>query len=417
MSSFGGRLAHAWNAFRAPAINDNYAQISVSYGSPGSRPLGGIGADRGIVTTIYNKIALDVASVEIRHIRVSQNELYDSDMETLLNDCLTTQANIDQSARAFLQSACLSLFEDGVIAIVPVETTDNPVNSNAYDVKSLRIGRIESWYTNSVSVSIYNEWTGTHESVTLPKSMIAIVENPLYEIMNRENSTVSRLVHKLSLLDQMDDKASSGKLDLIIQLPYVIKSEERQKQAERRMESIVKQMKDNPYGLVYTDGTEKITQLNRPAENNLLEQIKYLTSQLYARLGIAEDVFNGTASEEVMALYYSRTVEPVVAAIAAEMNRKFLSKTARTQGQRIVPIMNPFRGLSTTKLVEVLTLLKREEIISSNEVRSTIGLPPVDDPAADELRNANINPQNRVGGAPLKDGSPTELIESGQNGT
>ncbi len=413
--SLGQRLAHAWNAFRYDENrNKDFAQLSVSYGHQGSRPLAGAANDRGLVTTIYTKIALDVAAVDIRHVRVDQNELYMYDEESYLAECLGVEANIDQSARTFIQNAVLALFETGVIAIVPTETTSDPVNSNAYDVKSLRVGRITDWWTDSVDVELYNEWTGQFQTVRLPKRMVAIVENPLYEIMNRENSTVARLVRKLALLDAMDEKASSGKLDLIIQLPYVVKSEMQQAQAERRMKSIIDQMKDNPYGVVYTDGTEKITQLNRPAENNLLEQIKYLTTQLYSRLGISDKVFDGTATEEVMAQYYARTVEPVVSALADEMNRKFLSKTARAQGQRIVPVVNPFRGLSAARLVETLTLLKRDEVVTANEIRSNLGLPPVDDAAADELRNSNINPRQSLSSDPLIS-DPTQLDEESQN--
>lgn len=382
------RLKHAWNAF-----NDHYNPVVRSFGLYSTRPDRtrlSVGNEKSIVSTVYNRLSLDIASMDLKHVRLDQNGKYLEDINSYLNDCLTVSANIDQTGRAFLQDVALSLFDEGCVAIVPVETTVNPILSGGYDILSLRTGSIQEWFPDSVRVRLYNEKTGLHEEVTLPKSTIAIVENPLYTVMNEPNSTLKRLISKLNLLDSIDDQSSSGKLDLIIQLPYVIKSQSRQEQANARKKDIEDQLKNSKYGIAYIDGAEKITQLNRPANNNLMEQITYLTALLYSQLGITESIMDGTADEATMNNYFTRTIEPIVNAIAEEMHRKFLTKTARTQKQCIMAMRDPFRFVPVTELATMADRLTRNEILSSNEVRSIICFKPSGDPRADQLVNKNI---------------------------
>jgi hypothetical protein len=346
-----------------------------------------------MVTSIYNKIAVDVAAIPIKHVRLDENERYIETIKSDLNETLTTSANVDQTGRALIQDAVISMFDEGCVAIVPVETTLDPEITGAYDIQSLRVGKITEWFPAHVRVQLYDERDGQKKEITVPKKMVAVVENPLYAIMNEPNSTLKRLIRKLNLLDAIDEQSGSGKLDLIIQLPYVIKSEARKKQAEERKKDIEDQLAGSKYGIAYTDATEKITQLNRPAENNLLKQIEYLVGMLYAQLGLTESIFNGTADEAEMLNYFNRTIEPILAAITEEMKRKFLTKTARTQNQSINYFRDPFRLTPIASLTEAADKFTRNEILSSNEFRAIIGYKPSKDPAADELRNKNIQQQ------------------------
>lgn len=392
MGSVKDRIAHAWNAFRDS--DDEPYRYNVDYGAGSAvrpyavRPM--VVNSKTIISAIYTRIGIDVAAVAIQHVMLDQNGRYSDTVRSGLNACLTVEANIDQAARAFRQDLAMTLFDEGAIAIVPVDTSMNPDETGSWDVLSLRIGKIVQWYPRHVRVSIYNDKTGRREELTLSKSSIAIVENPLYTVMNEPNSTLQRLIRKLSLLDTVDEQSSSGKLDLIIQLPYVIKSETRRQQADQRRKDIEMQLKGSQYGIAYTDGTERITQLNRPAENNLMQQIEYLTGMLYGQLGLTESVFNGTASEAEMLNYYNRTIEPVLTAIVEGMRRAFLTKTARTRGHSIEFFRDPFRLVPLSQMADIADKLTRNEIASSNEIRATIGWKPADDPKADQLRNKNI---------------------------
>lgn len=391
--SLRNRLSHAWNAFTGRETKADYS-LGTSYAYSASRSIRTVRNDRSITNTIFNQIAIDVSAINIRHVRTGQNGRFESEMASGLNDCLKIRANLDQTGRAFIQDAVLSLFDLGVIAIVPVDTTVDIRSSNAYDVRSLRVGKITQWFPKHVKCEIYNERDGQRHEVVLPKNSVAIVENPLYEVINKPNSTLERLARKLSLLDTIDEAASSGKLDLIIQLPYVIKSDARRELAEKRRNDIEEQLKNSAYGIAYTDGTERITQLNRPAENNLLAQIKYLTTELYSRLGLTEAVFKGTATEAEMTNYHNRTVRPVLDAITEAMHSVFLTKTARTQGQAIVYMQDPLRLVTASSLIASADALIRNEVLTSNEIRSLLGYPPSSDSAADDLRNPNINPHD-----------------------
>ena len=385
------RLQHAWNAF----VNNDR---SYSY-----RDLGGIntykpdrvrfsrGNERSIVTAVYNRIAMDACNIKIVHARLDDNNRYIDDITSGLNTCLTLEANIDQTSRAFIQDVVMSLLDEGCIAIVPVDTSVNPHVQGSFDILSMRTGKIQEWYPAHVKVRVYNERTGQHEEVLMPKKSVAIIENPLYAIINEPNSTMQRLIRKLNLLDVVDEQSSSGKLDLIIQLPYVIKSEARRQQAENRRKDIEEQLSGSKYGIAYTDGTERITQLNRPAENNLMKQVEYLTSMLYSQLGITQTILDGTADEATMLNYYSRTIEPIIAAIVDEMKRKFLTKTARTQKQSILFFRDPFKLVPVNNLAEIADKFTRNEIMTSNEIRQIVGIKPSDDPKADELRNKNLS--------------------------
>lgn len=387
------RLAHGWNALKdeggGPEQNV-YRDYGASYSSRPDRLRPRILNDKSIVSSIYNRVGIDAAAVPIRHVIVDQNGRFKGNVTSGLNNCLTLEANIDQAARAFIQDAVMTLFDKGVIAIVPVDTDIDPTNSNAYDIKTMRVGEIVGWFPKHVRVSLYNEATGQREEITLPKAMVAVVENPLYTVMNEPNSTLQRLIRKLSLLDSIDEQSGSGKLDMIIQLPYVIKSEARKQQAEQRRSDIEVQLKGSKYGVAYTDGTEKITQLNRPVENNMLKQIEYLQAMLYGQLGITEDVFNGTADEKTMLNYHNRTIEPVLSALTLAMKRTFLSKTARTRGHSIEFFRDPFKLVSIAEIAEIADKFTRNEIMSSNDIRAVMGLMPSDAPGADELRNKNM---------------------------
>ena len=340
---------------------------------------------------MYNRIALDTASIDIFHARLDEDGRFTEQIKSGLNECLTLSANIDQTGKAFLQDVVMSMMDEGAVAIVPVDTSIDPSVSGSFDIHSLRTAKIVEWYPAFVKVELYNDKTGLKEQITLPKNSVAIIENPLYAVINEPNSTMQRLIRKLNILDVIDEQSGSGKLDLIIQLPYVIKSEARRQQAETRRKDIEMQLAGSKYGVAYTDGTEKITQLNRPVENNLMKQIEYLTNMLYSQLGITQSILDGSANEKTMLNYYNRTIEPIITAIVDEMKRKFLTKTARTQGQSIVYFRNPFKLVPVTEIAEISDKLTRNEIASSNEIRQIIGWKPSDDPAADELRNKNLN--------------------------
>jgi hypothetical protein len=361
--------------------------------------------ERSVIISVYNRIALDVAGVNVQHVRLDQNGRFAEQIVSGLNNIFTTEANIDQTSRAFMMDIVMSMFDEGAVAVVPVDTTINP-NIGSFDVQTMRVARITTWYPRHVTVKVYNDNTGHHEELTLPKSQVAIIENPLYSVMNEPNSTLKRLLKKLAILDAIDEQSGAGKLDLIIQLPYVIRSEARKQQAEERRKDIEFQLAGSKYGIAYTDGTERITQLNRPAENNLMTQIQYLTSMLYSQLGLTEEVFNGKADEAAMLNYFNRTVIPILTAILDEFKRKFLTKTARTQNQSIVYFKDAFSLVPVASLADVADKFTRNEILSPNEVRAIIGYKPSGDPKANELRNRNINAstgQTPEGGPPMGD--------------
>jgi hypothetical protein len=384
------RLVHAWNAFtsRDPT---QYIITGPGYSSRPDRPRLSRGNEKSIATSIFNRIALDVSSVSIKHCRLDKNGRYVEDIDSGLNNCLTLEANKDQTGRAFIQDAVLSMLDEGCVALVPVETTIDPKNSNSYQIDSMRTGKITEWYPDMVRVRLYNDRTGEKEEILLPKSQVAIIENPLYAVVNEYNSTMQRLIRKLSLLDVTDEQTASGKLDLIIQFPYVIKTETRREQAERRRKDIIEQLAGSQYGIAYTDGTEKITQLNRSLENNLLKQVEYLTNMVYSQLGITQSVLDGTADEKTMLNYTNRTVEPIISAIVDELKRKFLTKTARSQLQSIVYFRDPFRLVPVNDIAEIADKFTRNEIMTSNEIRQIVGMQPSKDPKADELVNSNIS--------------------------
>lgn len=389
--TLGSRLKHAWNAFtnKDPTYAPSYQYVSGSYTRP-DRPQFSRKHERTIITSVYNRIALDVASVTIRHVRVDDNDRYLEDVDSYLNDCLSVEANLDQTSRAFIQDVVMSMLDEGCVAIVPTDTTANARITSAFDIYSMRVGKITKWYPSHVQVMVYNEKTGKKEETLMPKKSVAIIENPFYAVMNEPNSTMQRLIRKLNLLDAIDEQIGSGKLDLIVQLPYMVKSEGRQIQAENRRQNIEEQLK-GPYGIAYIDGAEKIIQLNRPIENNLLKTVEYLTSMLYSQLNITQGVLDGTADEKTMLNYNNRNTEVIVSAIVDEMKRKFLTKTARAQGQSIAFFIDPFRLVPVNELAEVADKLTRNEIATSNEIRQVIGWKPADDPNADELRNKNLN--------------------------
>lgn len=387
--NIGSRLKHAFNAFmnRDPT----YTPTGSSYSIRPDRPRLSRGNERSIVTSVFNRIALDVASIDIKHCRLDENGRYVEDIDSGLNNCLDLEANLDQTGRAFIQDVVMSMLDEGCVAIVPVDTTLNPKVTNSYDILSMRTGKILDWYPAHVRVRLYNDQTGDKEDILLPKSQVAIIENPLYAVINEYNSTMQRLIRKLSLLDVTDEQTASGKLDLIIQLPYVVKTDARREQANRRRKEIEEQLTGSKYGIAYTDGTEKVTQLNRSLENNLLKQIEYLTEMVYSQLGITQEVLNGTADEKTMLNYNNRTVEPIVSAIVDEMKRKFLTKTARSQRQTITFFRDPFRLVPVNDIAEIADKLTRNEIMTSNEIRQIVGMKPSDDPKADELINSNIS--------------------------
>lgn len=388
--SFGSRLKHAWNAFTGN-IQMNYRDLGMSYSYRADRPRMSRGNERSIVTSVYNRIALDVAALNVQHVRLDENGRFLSVIDDGLNNCLTLEANVDQTARSFIQDVVISMFDEGSVAIVPVDTTTDPNVSGSYDIQSLRVGQILDWYPQYIRTRVYNEQTGRKEDIVVPKSAVAIIENPLYAVINEPNSTMQRLIRKLNLLDVIDEQSGSGKLDLIIQLPYVIKTESRRQQAENRRKDIESQLSGSKYGIAYTDGTEHITQLNRSVNNNLMSQIEYLTSMLYSQLGITQSILDGTADEKTMLNYNNRTIEPIISAIVDEMKRKFLTKTARSQRQSISFFRDPLKLVPVNEIAEIADKFTRNEIMTSNEIRQVVGMKPSDDPRADELRNKNLS--------------------------
>ena len=388
--SFGSRLKHAWNAFTGTDYT-TYQDVGPGYSSRPDRIRLTKGNERSIITSVYNRIALDVAALNVQHIRLDENGRFLSVIQDGLNTCLTVEANIDQTARAFIQDIVVSMLDEGCVAIVPVDTTYDPSVTGSYDIQTMRVGKILDWYPQHVRVRLYNERTGAKENILVPKSTVAIVENPLYAVVNEPNSTMQRLIRKLNLLDVIDEQSGSGKLDLIIQLPYVIKTEARRQQAENRRKDIEAQVSGTKYGIAYADGTERITQLNRSVNNNLMSQIEYLTSMLYSQLGITQSILDGTADEKTMLNYNNRTIEPIISAIVDEMKRKFLTKTARSQSQSISFFRDPFKLVPVNDIAEIADKFTRNEIMTSNEIRQVIGMKPSDDPRADELRNKNLS--------------------------
>lgn len=394
--SFGDRLKHAWSVFRSndsntSSIPQNYANYGYGTSIRPDRPRLRRTNERSIIASVYNRIAIDVAAVPIKHVRVDENGRYQETIKSGLNECLNLSANIDQTGRELILDSVLSMFDEGVVAIVPVETSVNLRNSGSFDIDQLRTGKIEQWYPQNVQVSVYNDKTGQRESITLPKDKVAIIENPLYTVMNDSGSIIKRLLNKLNLLDVVDEQSSSTKLDLILQLPYTIRTDKRKDEAEKRRKQIEEQLRDSKYGIAYVDGTEKITQLNRAIENNLMSQVEYLTSMLYSQLGITQEVFQGKADEKMLLNYYNCTVEPILSAITDEMMRKFLTKTARTQGQSLIFIRDPFRLVAVGEIAEIADKFSRNEILTGNELRGIVGFMPSDDQGADELRNKNLN--------------------------
>ena len=409
--AFGSRLAHAWNAFVNQDVNDRLASYgeSVSFGTrPPDKVQRTWSNERSIISSIYTRLTIDIASVDIRHVRLDDSDRYLEDVDSGLNSCLTLEANIDQGARAFRQDIVMTMFDRGVAAIVPVDTTVNPSVSGSFDIQTMRVGEIVNWMPKHVKVRLYNESTGKREDITLEKKFVAIVENPLYAVMNEPNSTLQRLIRKLNLLDAVDEQSSSGKLDLIIQLPYVIKSEARRQQADQRRKDIEFQLKGSQYGVAYTDGTEKITQLNRPAENNLLAQVQYLTDMLYGQLGLTPEVMNGTADEKAMLNYNNRTIEPILTAVTEAMKRTFLTKTARTQKQSILFFRDLFKLVPVENIADIADKFARNEILTSNELRQIVGYKPSKDPKADKLMNSNM-PQPNPGAQPQMPGVPPQV--------
>lgn len=388
--SFGSRLKHAWDVFRNREPTYDYQYVGPGYSYRPDRPRLTRGNERSIVNSIYNRIGIDVAAIQINHCRLDKNGRFESIIESALNNCLTLEANLDQTGRAFVQDAVMSMLDEGCVALVPIETSLNPNTTGSYDIFSMRTGKVIEWHPQHVKVQVYNERTGNREDILLPKKSVAIIENPLYSVMNEPNSTLQRLIRKLNLLDAIDEQSGSGKLDLIIQLPYVVKTQTKREQAETRRKEIEEQLK-GPFGIAYVDGTEKIVQLNRPVENNLMKQIEYLMNMLFSQLGITQSILEGTADEQTMLNYYSRTIEPILSAIVDEIKRKFLTKTARTQSQSIVFFRDPFRLVPVNSIAEIADKFTRNEIMSANEVRQVMGLKPSSDPKADELRNSNLN--------------------------
>lgn len=412
--SLGSRLRHAWNAFRNRDPTVNYEDGGTSYYRRPDRIHLTRGNERSLVTSVYNRIALDVAAIGIKHCKIDENGRYLYDMKSELNNCLNLSANQDQTGRAFIQDVVMSMLDEGCVAIVPTDTTLNPKETQSYDILSMRTGKIIQWRPKQVQIRLYNESTGKKEEIWLPKKSVAIVENPLYAVINEPNSTMQRLMRKLSLLDVTDEQTASGKLDLIIQLPYVIKTEARKQQAENRRKDIEMQLAGSKYGIAYTDGTERITQLNRSVENNLMKQVEYLTNLLYSQLGVTQAVLEGTADEQAMLNYYSRTIEPIVSAIVDEMKRKFLSKTARTQLQTIAFFRDPFKLVPVNNIADIADKFTRNEILTSNELRQIIGMKPSKDPKADELRNSNIS-QSKDDPMNQPYGTENEYYEEGES--
>ena len=410
--SVGSRLRHAWNAFRNKDPAGWHSDVGSGYYRRPDRNRFTRGNERSIITSIYNRIAIDASEIQIQHVRLDENNRFVSVIESGLNTCLTIEANIDQTGRAFIQDAIASMFDEGCVAIIPIDTSFNPKETSSYDILSMRTGRIVEWYPEHIKVDVYNERVGRKEEIVFPKRAAAIVENPFYAVMNEPNSTMQRLIRKLNLLDVIDEQSGSGKLDLIIQLPYIIKTPARRQQAEERRKDIENQLAGSKYGIAYTDGTERITQLNRPIDNNLMSQIEYLTSMLYSQLGITQSILDGSANEATMLNYYNRTIEPILSAITDEMKRKFLTKTARSQKQSIAFFRDPFKLVPVNDISEIADKFTRNEIMTSNEIRQVIGMKPSDDPKADELRNKNLSTPSGSINVTEKE----EVQEENQNG-
>lgn len=411
--SFGSRIRRAWNVFKnRNPMTDMSWRLGYGDSQRADRVILSSNNEKTIVNAIYNRIALDVASLKFRHVRLDENERFKEEMSTGLNEVLKTEANLDQSGRAFVHDMVLSMIDEGVVAAVPVETTDDPEVSSSYDILQMRVGPIVEWYPQHVKVRLYNSVTGQRQEFTFRKRDVAILENPFYAVMNAPNSTLQRLIRKLRLLDVIDEQAGSGKLDLIIQLPYTIRSEARQQQAEARRKSVEDQLAGNKLGIAYIDSTEKVIQLNRSVENNLLKQVEYLTSMLYSQLGFSQSILDGTADEQTMLNYQNKTVEPLASTITDEFKRKFLTKTARTQGQSVMFFTEPFRITPVSQIAEIADKFTRNEILTSNEIRQIIGIKPSDDPKADELRNSNLN-QEKQGDEPS--GGFADLLKKGEN--
>ena len=387
---FSTRFKHAWNAFFNRDPTYNFRDVGIGYSYRPDRPRLTRGNERSIVTSVYNRIALDASAIDIQHVRLDDNGRFLNVIDSTLNSCFTLEANVDQTGRAFMQDVVMSMLDEGCVAIVPIDTDIDP-EEGSYDILTVRTAKILEWYPRSIRVRAYNDRTGQQEDIMFSKDVAAIIENPLYAVMNEPNSTMQRLIRKLNLLDVMDEQNSSGKLDLIIQLPYVVKTEARRQQAEKRRKDIENQLTGSKYGIAYTDGTEHITQLNRAVENNLMSQVEYLTSMLYSQLGITQGIMDGTADDKTMLNYYNRTIEPILSAIVDEMKRKFLTKTARTQKQSIEFFRDPFKLVPVSEISEIADKMTRNEIMTSNEIRQVIGMKPSDDPSADELRNKNLN--------------------------
>lgn len=415
MPTFIERLQNGWNAFinnKDPTYQPSAEYIGSSFSYRPDRNRLRQRNERTIINAIYNRIAADAAAIDIRHVRTDENGRYSDTIKSGLNNVLTIEANIDQTGRSFMQDAVISMFDEGVVACVPVDTSIDPCRTDSYNIETMRTGRITKWMPRHVTVELYNDRTGRKQEVTLPKKMVAIVENPFYSVMNEPNSTLQRLIRKLNLLDNVDEQSSAGKLDLIIQLPYVIKTEARRKQAEERRKDIEMQLAGSKYGIAYTDGTERIIQLNRAVDNNLMNQIQYLTETLMGQLGITNEILNGTASEQTMMNYYNRIVEPILSAFSGEFNRKFITKTARTQGQTIMFFRDPFKLVPVSSVADIADKFTRNEILTSNEVRGLIGFKPSKDPKADELRNKNLNQASDSGGGESNPAMSTPVSEA-----
>lgn len=415
------RVRKAWNAFRGvQLVPDTQYQTSTFYGGSPSRTRLQVYNERSIVSAVYTRLSMDVSDCVIKHVKLDAHERYLKDMDSALNTCLTLEPNLDQGPRAFRQDIAMTMFDRGVAAIVPVDTSQNPNTNEIFDIYTLRVGEVVTWYPKHVKLNVYNETKGKREEITLEKRYVSIVENPLYSVMNEPNSTLQRLIRKLSLLDAVDEQSSSGKLDIIIQLPYVIKSEARRNQAEQRKEDIEFQLRGSQYGIAYIDGTEKITQLNRPAENNLLKQIEYLTNLLYNQLGLTEEVMNGTADEQAMLNYFNRTVEPIIDAVVQAMQRAFLGPQGTNNKEKITYFRDPFKLVPVAQLAEIADKFTRNEILTSNEIRSFMGIPPSSDPKADKLINSNMpQPELNPGVKPLElnSGATKPFEGNGQNGS
>ena len=411
--SIRNRIRNAWNAFQNEEKRE-YGDYGQSSSYPTYRPRILRGSDRTIVSSVYNKIAIDVASLDIKHVVLDEQGRYTKTMDSGLNECLTLEANVDQTSRAFIQDLVMSMLDEGVVAILPVDTDDD-ASTGSFDIYTMRVGKIVDWYPRHVKIRAYNDKTGNKEDVIMPKEAVAIIENPLYAVMNEPNSTVQRLIHKLSLLDIIDEQSASGKLDLIIQLPYTVKTEMKRQQAEKRRQDIESQLTGSRYGIAYIDSTEHVTQLNRSLENNLLKQIESLYNLFYSQIGINQAVMDGTADEQTMLNYENQSIEPIVSAIVLEMRRKFLTKTARSQRQSIVYFKDPFKLVPVSQIAEIADKMTRNEIMTSNEIRQVIGLMPSKDPSADELRNKNLSQPVGETNTATETDSAKELVEKHLN--